>query len=211
MNRSENLISKRFGRLTVTGSTSKNGHGYSVCKCDCGRETIVRNDGLKSGRIVSCGCYNMERAKRGENRRTHGLHGTRLYRIWQAMINRCRNESSKCYRNYGGRGIAVCEEWGKSFQSFYDWAMSNGYADNLTIDRIDNNGNYEPNNCRWASYSEQSNNKRTNHLLEYNGEIHSITEWSAIVGISRKILNWRVNHGWSTEKALTTPKIETGS
>lgn len=204
--KNQDLIGQRFDRLIVLDTLSKNGRGYCRCKCDCGNVVTVRNDGLKSGKTHSCGCYNRDRAKRGDNRRKHGLHETRLYRIWGAMKNRCNNPKQKEYQHYGGRGITVCDEWLHDFQAFYDWAMANGYKDGLTIDRIDNNKGYSPDNCRWATYEEQSNNKNNTIYISYNNEKHTIKEWENITGIPSKVIYWRIKHKWNTAKALTTPK-----
>ena len=138
-------------------------------------------------------------------RKTHGKQPARLYRIWANMINRCTNPNADNYPFYGGRGIKVCDEWRMDYISFRDWAFSNGYADNLTLDRIDNDGNYEPTNCRWETHLRQCNNTRRNHWLTFNGESHTISEWARIVGMKADTLERRINaHGWSIERALTT-------
>lgn len=122
------------------------------------------------------------------------------------MKNRCFNQKTPRYVDYGGRGIKVCDEWKNDFKEFYDWSISHGYSDKLTIDRINNNGNYEPSNCRWVDMFVQGNNSRHNHMIEFNCEKHSLSEWSRILGISRHNLNNRINtYGWSVERALTTP------
>ena len=133
----------------------------------------------------------------------HGMYGTKLYKTWNNMISRCYCKSFRKYRNYGGRGITVCDEWKASFVSFMEWAMANGYREDLTIDRIDVNGNYEPSNCRWLTNEEQQLNKRTNRNIEYNGEIHPLTKWAKITGIHPKTISTRIDRGWSVEEALT--------
>ena len=128
-----------------------------------------------------------------------------LYRVFNAMIERCSKPNVKNYHNYGGRGIKVCDEWIGNYQAFCDWALDNGYKKGLQIDRIDNNGNYEPSNCRWVTPKQNSNNTRFNTLLTYNGETHTMTEWAEITGINLTTLSSRINRGWSIEQSLTTP------
>lgn len=134
--------------------------------------------------------------------RTHGLSGTRIDQIYRAMRRRCFNANCPEYRNYGARGITVCDEW-KEPQAFYDWAIANGYNDDLTIDRIDNNGNYEPSNCRWVDRFTQANNTRANHFMTFNGKTQTVAQWARELGINHKTLETRVSYGWSDEKALT--------
>ena len=137
-------------------------------------------------------------------RKSHGKQPARLYRIWANMKSRCSNPNVDNYRFYGGRGIKVCDEW-QDFISFRFWAITNGYADDLTLDRINNDGNYEPSNCRWDTHLHQCNNTRRNHWLTFHGETHTIAEWARIVGIKVDTLERRINaHGWSVERALTT-------
>lgn len=136
----------------------------------------------------------------------HGLCGTRLYRIWSLMKDRCTNPNSQEYRRYGGRGVGVCDEWIHNVKSFCDWAMANGYRDDLTIDRIDNDGNYCPENCRWVDMRVQSNNRRTNHFITHEGQTLTIAEWARRTGIPKEELRDRIcRRGWECGKALTTP------
>lgn len=141
---------------------------------------------------------------------THGKRGTRLYTVWNNMRERCRNPQNREYVRYGGRGIKVCDEWKNDFRAFYDWAMSSGYDETAprgkcTLDRIDNDGNYEPTNCRWATAKDQANNTRRTRFIEFNGERHSVTEWARRLGINQSTLSMRINkYGWSVEKALKT-------
>ena len=138
-------------------------------------------------------------------RKSHGKQPARLYRIWSNMKNRCTNPNADNYSFYGGRGIKVCDEWRDDFVPFRAWAMANGYADNLTLDRIDNDGDYSPANCRWETHLRQCNNTRRNHLLTFQGETHTISEWARIVGMKADTLERRINYrGWPVEKALTT-------
>ena len=196
--RMEFLSGKKFGRLTVEKFEycGPNGHAYWRCKCDCGNYKVVRASHLKSGNVISCGC--------AQTRKTHGGTNSRIYPIWNNMKQRCSNPNSIEFHLYGGRGIAVCEEWRNSFKHFRDWAFSNGYRDDLTIDRKDNNGPYCPENCRWATMREQANNTRRTRFLTYNGETHSVSEWARILGINQSTLNMRLNkYNWSVEDALS--------
>lgn len=205
MNSKYDLTGKKFERLTVIKrvENSKSGQTRWLCRCDCGNETIVWGGHLRSGHTRSCGCINKEVCAKLPHNAKHGLHETRLYRIWNGIKNRTNlNNKKPLYKNYSGRGITICEEW-QEFLPFYNWAMQNGYKDNLTIDRIDVNGNYEPTNCRWATYKEQQNNRRNNVFLEYNGERHTLAEWEEKLNMNRGLLKNRIKNGWNVERALT--------
>lgn len=150
------------------------------CKCDCGKTFVVRAYNLKSGNTKSCGCLQKEIARASHEK--HNKTGTRLYYIWEHMKQRCTNPNDPAYNYYGGRGIKVCNEWTNDFQPFHDWAISNGYADNLTIDRIDVNGNYEPSNCRWITLKHQQRNKRNNTKVLFKGYCKTVVEWAEEFG-----------------------------
>ena len=137
----------------------------------------------------------------------HGMSHSRLYQIWNSMKQRCSNPNAISYPRYGARGISVCPEWENSFASFRDWAITHGYADNLTIDRIENDGNYEPSNCRWATNKEQQNHTSYTRLYTYNGETLSIMQWAEKTGIHPNMLYKRLNRGWDIEKAIKTKSL----
>ena len=182
---------------------NKNNSVMWLCRCDCGKEKIITGTDIKSGHTKSCGCYNSELAS--QRNRTHGKTETRIYETWQHIKQRCYLPTCKDYINYGGRGIIMCDEWRHDFTAFYDWAMANGYSDNLLIDRIDNNGNYEPTNCRWATRTQQNNNTRRNHYYFINGETLTIAEISKKYNFNYNTLNNRLWHGMTIEEALKKP------
>ena len=182
------------------------------CQCDCGNPelTLVSGSALKSKTkpVKSCGCLLGHNAKTAH--RIHGGTEDRLYGVWCAMKNRCYCPSNNRYKNYGGRGITVCDEWKDSYENFKNWALANGYRSNAprgkyTIERINVDGNYCPENCMWKTIKEQENNKTDNHFVEYQGETHTISEWAQIFGMAYNTLLNRINHGWSIERALTEP------
>lgn len=209
----EDIIGKRFGRLFVISVNRKeqkyNSKGikdgykyYYLCKCDCGNTVEVDRNSLRFNKTKSCGCIKSEKSRLRKT--THGLSKTKLYRTYNGMKNRCYRENLKEYCNYGGRGIKVCNEWLNDFNAFYIWAMNNGYSEGLSIDRIDVNGNYEPNNCRWITMTKQASNKRNNHLLTYQGKTKTIADWARETGIASPTIRKRINdYGWTVEKALS--------
>lgn len=201
------VTGKRYGRLVALEEIRKNNRLAYLCECDCGELKLVLKSNLVSGKIRSCGCLRRENSARlaqGLTQTIHGQSKTPLYKVWAAMKDRCYNERSPEYHNYGGRGITICVDWLNSFESFYDWSIKNGYRQGLTIDRINGGVEYAPGNCRWTTAKVQGNNTRRNHLLEYNGEVHTVAEWADIKGINYNTLNGRIHRGWTIERALTT-------
>jgi hypothetical protein len=203
----------RFGRLIaveIVGITKKQERIWK-CKCDCGNETEVTVVRLMNGTTKSCGCIQKElsskRAKTGISK-IHGYHGTRVYICYKSMMERCCNPNNRAYKNYGGRGIKICDEWMHNPKAFIDWALNNGYKDNLTIERINVNGNYEPSNCKWATIKQQNNNRRSNKFITINNETKTLQEWADYVGILSSTINRRINKGWDYERAVFTP-VET--
>lgn len=193
------MIGKKFNRLTVLEECiERDKHRRIVykCLCDCGNITYVKGTQLRSGAIKSCGCI------KGVSRRGYKYNYPRLYNTWQNMKRRCYDKKSQYYQDYGGRGITICDEWLNDNKTFFEWALNNGYQDDLTIDRIDVDGNYEPSNCRWATNDEQANNMRTNINLTYNGKTQSIAQWSRELGIKQNTLYARYHMGWSDIQCL---------
>ena len=181
-----------FGRLTVIRVDGRDNRGKPLwlCKCDCGNETHVNRQHLIRGQTSSCGCYRREYSAKQHT--THGMSKSknprnRLYRIWAGVKDRCLNPRSKYWERYGGRGITICKEWTDDYMSFHNWAIHNGYKDNLTLDRIENNGNYCPDNCRWATYEEQENNRSNNVLFDVNGEKITLARLARREGTTRAI------------------------
>ncbi len=202
----------RFGRLTVLGEAERH-HSPSGdtkrqfrCKCDCGGYAVVALNRLRSGATASCGC--LQKARAAESQRTHGMSHVPGYHVWCKMLARCLNPNTADYERYGERGIGVCDRWQTSFAAFLS-DMGPRPSLSHSIDRKDNDGNYEPGNCRWATRTEQNRNKRTNRLLTFNGQTKCIAEWAEEVGIHHDTLRARLNLGWSVERALTTSTAST--
>lgn len=199
------LTGQRFGRLEVIGF-----HGLERrqamwdCRCDCGNMCVKRGYLLRSGQTVSCGCILHDILI--ERNTVHGLSKHPVYNIWQHMKKRCYNKNCLDYKDYGGRGITVCDEWKDDFRSFYDWSMANGWEKGLYIDRINNDGNYEPSNCRWTTMTVQANNTRRIHAITYNGKTQSMMDWCEELDLDYYCTRSRINnYNWSVEKAFTTP------
>lgn len=203
------LTGQRFGHLAVIEladdslKNSKNRSKLWLCKCECGKTTYAYANNLNAGRVHSCGCLQIESTRA---RATHNSSETPLYKCWVHMKQRCLNQRCESFPDYGGRGITVCEDWKENFCSFQKWAVENGYHKDLTIERIDNNGNYCPENCKWSTRKEQQNNRRGVTQITYNGKTQSRAQWCEELGVSFSTVSFRVNTmGWDEITALTTP------
>ena len=201
------MIGERFGKLLVTGSAKKAPIGGNIrytCLCDCGQETIVTASHLRIGKTKSCGCLRTASALRAsEAASTHGMKNTAEYSTWNSMLDRCRNPNSQHRKDYGGRGIAVCERWYK-FENFY--ADMGARPPGMTLDRYpDVNGDYEPGNCRWATNTQQQRNKRNTIYLEHAGVTQSLCDWEDSLGIPKNVFRDRLRRGWSLDKVFDTP------
>lgn len=195
MSKIKDISGQKFGQLTVIKYAYTDKHHTAIwqCKCDCGNIVEVRSDSLRNGHTRSCGCLH----------KLHGKSNSRLYYIWKNMKQRCYNKNDHAYNRYGERGIRICDEWLTDFKNFYNWAMDNGYKENLTIDRSDVNGNYEPNNCRWATKKQQTRNKRTTKYITYNNETKSLGEWCDILGLNYDKIWCRLyRNNWPMGQAL---------
>lgn len=196
----------KFGKLTAINCVEKiNYTAKWLCKCDCGNEKITRIDSLMSGACKSCGCLNRNRKMKHGGAKV--CDRDRLYGVWQSMKQRCYNQNSTKYKNYGARGITVCDGWLNNYSAFREWALNNGYNKDAkhgecTLDRIDNNKGYSPDNCRWVSMKIQDNNKSVNKYYEYNGESHTLSEWSEILDIKCRLLESRIERGWTFTDAI---------
>ena len=200
-------IGKTFHYLTVISYEGSVKYGkrnfYSVlCRCKCGTQRLFPLTKIKTGASKSCGCYaaivNSARAK-------HGLTNHLLYGVWCSMIRRCTKVKDKNYESYGGRGISVCIEWKTDFKTFYNWCIENGYEKGLELDRRENDGDYEPGNCRFVTRTINVRNTRANRIITYNGQTMCVSEWAEHLGIKKTTLKDRILSNWSVERAFTTP------
>lgn len=203
------LVGQRFGRLTVVsdGERSNKNRLRWKCLCDCGNETTVQSEHLKDHSTTSCGCFAREQVVK--SKLTHGYtrvgRKVRLFSIWNLMLSRCDiNSSYPRLKDYAGRGIGVCEEW-LDYETFAAWSNHNGYSDILSLDRINNDGNYEPDNCRWTTNKAQARNRRSNRMVTIDGETKCLIEWTEVYGINYGTAKRRLNSGWDSKKALTHP------
>lgn len=202
----EDISNKRFNRLVAIKFIGKNNDDRDVWlfRCDCGKQKAIQYKSVKSGHTKSCGCLSIEITRKGNvSRKTHGDSYTRLYKIFRAMHFRCEHVTTRS-KYYINKGIEVCQEW-KGYTVFRSWALSNGYSDNLSIDRIDNSKGYSPENCRWATRTEQQQNRDVCISITYMGITKSVREWAEYLNINSNTLRNRFFHKWSIEKALTTP------
>lgn len=198
------LTGNRYSKLTVIerAENAKGGIPVWKCLCDCGNVTLVRGQNLKSGAVKSCGCLKHKPA----HNRTHNLSKNPLYQRWNQIKMRCYNLSCDSYMNYGGRGIKMCEEWKTSVEAFVKWANENGYKKDLTIERINNNGDYCPENCKWIPKKEQPNNRRCCYSINYNNKTQNLAQWCKELGLNYKFIHNRIHKcGWSFEKAISVP------
>lgn len=198
------MTSRTFGRLTVIerAGSAPNGRVRWKCRCECGNTRLVPANNLQSGNTTSCGCWNRENAINKAT--THGLSNTTEYYVWCSMIQRCEDPNCKSYPNYGGRGISVCERWRTHFPLFLA-DLGRRPTPWHTLERRDNDADYEPNNCCWATRNEQNNNQRKTLLLCWRGQRHTIREWSDKIPMSYHALRHRIQQGWSVHRALTQP------
>lgn len=210
--RKNDLTGNRYGRLIVIKEAEpekrKDGLGTKrrwECLCDCGNTIITKQELLVSGSTKSCGCLNNDtRHRKNPDAITNKY--PRLFRIWQGIKNRCNRPNDQHHKNYYDKGVKVCKEWNDSFHAFLEWSLQNGYADNLTIDRIDTTGNYEPTNCRWNTNKEQQSNKRTNIKYEIDGEMLTIPQIAERYNIKEVTLYARINrYGYTIEEAISKP------
>lgn len=205
------LTGMEFGKLTVIEEAEPRRIGkkgvlkkYWRCQCECGNVKEICGDTLRTGKAHSCGCVGVQKFVERSTKHGFASERPRLYRIWEHMKDRCYNENAKVYKHYGGRGITICDEW-HDFKNFYDWAMTHGYNDDLTIDRINVNGNYEPGNCRWVDWNVQANNTRRNVIVEIKTEKHTLKQWCDILNMPYGTVSSRRSAGWDNVDALLTP------
>lgn len=215
MNNSTELLGKKFGRLTIVGfvHARKPQRGWLwECRCDCGKTKILSPQDVKLGKIKSCGCYLSERSKERATKFKHTVYDNRrLYSIYNWMKRRCYNSKTPRYKDYGARGIGICDEWlndKNGFDNFVEWSITHGYSDNLSIDRIDVNGDYSPENCRWLTLTEQNSNKRDTLWVDYKGERIQLVKLCKKLNVTYDMVHNRIySLGWDVEKAVSTPSM----
>lgn len=202
----KNEAGKRYGNLQVISfNSTRRGSAMWNCICDCGKESVVMGADLRRGATTSCGCYGLERTRAANRKHGHSAknESTRTYDTWRGIKKRCSNPKAVGYENYGGRGIKVCERWWNSFENFLKDMGEKPIG--MSIGRINNNGNYCPENCRWETREQQANNSRNCRYINFGGKIQNSLAWAKELGIKPSVLSWRLNNGWTIEEALTTP------
>lgn len=201
------FLNKAFGKLFIIEDLGvRKGGRFVLAKCECGTEKSYRLADVKRGASTNCGCVRI--GKVADRNYKHGLSNHVLHRVWMGMKERCYYEKHEAFHHYGGKGIVVCDEWKDDFMCFYNWAITNGWAKGLTIERDNSNGNYEPNNCRIATQKEQCRNKSNNRILEYNGQSKCITEWAEEMGVKETLIRHRIDRlGWPVDRAIITPPL----
>lgn len=204
-------IGKTYGRLTgLRKAGSRGKQTFWLFQCSCGRKKEINVYNVIRGAVKSCGCIHLERCRNGLVALKHGGarkgHVTRLHNTWRAMRGRCRNHNNNAYVDYGGRGISVCQEWDESYAVFRDWAEASGYSPKLTLDRIDNDGDYSPDNCQWATRKEQARNRRSTRLITFDDRTQTLAAWAEETGLGASTIFYRLGKlGWPVRAALTTP------
>lgn len=194
-------MNRKYNRLTPISVDEKSNHHW-ICKCDCGNIKSIDRSRVITGKTKSCGCIQKEQLSK--RLKKEGTENKRLHRIWKNMRQRCSNPKLATYKNYMARGITICEEW-NDYTEFYKWALANGYRDDLTIDRIDNDGNYCPENCRWVDRGIQNRNRRGLNVITFNGKTKCLAEWAREIGMNLDALDTRLKRGWTVEQAFTIP------
>lgn len=194
------MIGQKFGRLLVIAEDKRDAQGniYYLCRCDCGNEKIIKGVSMRKGLTQSCGCYHKERVSKLDPKSKR-----KLYRRYWSMRNRCEYTGDKHFSCYGGRGIKVCDEW-KNYETFEQWALNNGFKEGLTLDRIDIDGDYSPDNCRWITHKEQQSNRRDNVYITFNGERRTVQQWSEITGIKKSTIQRRIALNWEEKDLLNS-------
>jgi len=204
------LTKQRYGRLVALEPATPNKHGQSrwLCRCDCGNEKIIDANPIRRGLVKSCGCYRRERgSEQGKSMRKHGMWNTPEYRVWVSMKDRCTNPNNRSWPDYGGRGIRVCRQWIRNFESFIA-DMGRRPSPEHTLERIKNDEGYRPENCCWATRTEQQRNTRWSRMLTINGRTQSLSAWAEEKGLPWGTLSDRLRRGWPLERAFDTPRRE---
>lgn len=196
------LTGMKFGRLKVIKRVpNPKGRALWECKCDCGETAYVETSRLKSGSTKSCGCLHRELlVKRNkETAKYGGVQNERLYGVWHSMKQRCYDHNRKDYQRYGGRGIQVCEQWKSNYNAFKSWCLANGYKQGLQLDRINNDGNYSPGNCRWVTPKENTLNRSTKKIIDVDGKLLNVTQWANLIGVSHQAIDYHIRVGNAEE------------